>query len=110
MTSSERRQAILEALCRRRHDKIDNLAYEFQVSERTIRNDVLMLSLSYPVYTVSGRYHSGVYVADDYYLGKQYLSDEQLDLIISLKSKVDDDQQKILESIVKKFGRVKEGK
>ena len=110
MTSSERRQAILEALCRRRHDKIDNLAYEFQVSERTIRNDVLMLSLSYPVYTVSGRYHSGVYVADDYYLGKQYLSDEQLDLIISLKSQVGDDQRRILESIVKKFGRVKEDK
>ena len=110
MTSSERRQAILEALCRRRHDKIDNLAYEFQGSERTIRNDVLMLSLSYPVYTVSGRYHSGVYVADDYYLGKQYLSDEQLDLIISLKSQVGDDQRRILESIVKKFGRVKEDK
>ena len=110
MTSSERRQAILEALCRRRHDKIENLAYEFQVSERTIRNDVLMLSLSYPVYTVSGRYHSGVYVADDYYLGKQYLSDEQLDLIISLKSQVGDDQRRILESIVKKFGRVKEDK
>ena len=110
MTSSERRQAILEALCRRRHDKIDNLAYEFQVSERTIRNDVLMLSLSYPVYTVSGRYHSGVYVADDYYLGKQYLSDEQLDLIISLKSQVGDDQRRILEIIVKKFGRVKEDK
>ena len=110
MTSSERRQAILEALCRRRHDKIDNLAYEFQVSERTIRNDVLMLSLSYPVYTVSGRYHSGVYVADDSYLGKQYLSDEQLDLIISLKSQVGDDQRRILESIVKKFGRVKEDK
>ena len=108
MTSSERRQAILEALCERRHDKIENLAYEFHVTERTIRNDVLELSLSYPVYTVSGRYHSGVYIANDYYLGKQYLSDEELNLIISLKSKVDDDQRRVLESIVKKFGRVKE--
>ena len=107
MTSSERRQAILEALCRRRHDKIDNLAYEFQVSERTIRNDVLMLSLSYPVYTVSGRYHSGVYIADDYYLGKQYLTEEQLELLLSLKSQVGDDQRKILDGIVKKFGKVK---
>ena len=107
MTSSERRQAILEALCERRHDKIENLAYEFNVSERTIRNDVLELSLSYPVYTVSGRYHSGVYIADDYYLGKQYLTEEQLELIISLKSKVGDDQRRILESIVKKFGRSK---
>ena len=107
MTSSERRQAILEALCERRHDKIENLAYEFNVTERTIRNDVLELSLSYPVYTVSGRYHSGVYIADDYYLGKQYLTEEQLELLISLKSQVGDDQRKILDSIVKKFGKVK---
>ena len=107
MTSSERRQAILEVLCERRHDKIENLAYEFHVTERTIRNDVLELSLSFPVYTVSGRYHSGVYIADDYYLGKQYLTEEQLELLISLKSQVGDDQRKILDSIVKKFGKVK---
>ena len=107
MTSSERRQAILEALCERRHDKVENLAYEFHVSERTIRNDVLELSLSYPVYTVSGRYHSGVYIADDYYLGKQYLTEEQLELLLSLKSQVGDDQRKILDGIVKKFGKVK---
>ena len=105
MTSSERRQAILEALCERRHDKVENLAYEFHVSERTIRNDVLELSLSYPVYTVTGRYHSGVYIADDYYPGKQYLTDEELNVIISLKSKLGDDQRRILEGIVKKFGR-----
>jgi predicted DNA-binding transcriptional regulator YafY len=107
VTSSERRQAILEALCERRHDKVENLAYEFHVSERTIRNDVLELSLSYPVYTVSGRYHSGVYIADDYYLGKQYLTEEQLELLLSLKSQVGDDQRRILDSIVKKFGKVK---
>ena len=107
MTSSERRQAILEVLCERRHDKIENLAYEFHVTERTIRNDVLELSLSYPVYTVSGRYHSGVYIADDYYLGKQYLTEEQLELLLSLKSQVGDDQRKILDGIVKKFGKVK---
>ena len=110
MTAIERRQAILETLCRRRSDNIDNLACEFNVNERTIRRDILELSLSYPVYTFSGRYHSGVYIANDYYLGKQYLSDEELNLIISLKSQVDDDQRRILESIVKKFGRVQEVK
>ena len=107
MTASERREAILEVLCERRHEKIANLAFEFGVSARTIKNDILELSLSYPVYTVSGRYHSGVYIADDYYLGKQYLTEEQLELLISLKSQVGDDQRKILDSIVKKFGKVK---
>ena len=107
MTALERRQAILEVLCERRHDKVANLAFEFGVSTRTIKNDILELSLSYPVYTVSGRYHSGVYIADDYYLGKQYLTEEQLELIISFKSLVGDDQRRILDSIVKKFGKVK---
>ena len=107
MTATERRQAILEALCERRRETVENLAYEFSVSTRTIKRDILELSLSYPVYTVSGRYHSGVYIAADYYLGKQYLTEEQLDLIISLKSQVGDDQRRILDSIVKKFGKVK---
>ena len=107
MTALERRQAILEVLCERRHDKVANLAFEFGVSTRTIKNDILELSLSYPVYTMTGRYHSGVYIADDYYPGKQYLTEEQLELIISLQSQVGDDQRRILESIVKKFGKSK---
>ena len=39
MTPSERREAILKVLCQRRQDKIDNLAFEFGVSVRTIKND-----------------------------------------------------------------------
>ena len=97
--------AILEVLCERRQEKIANLAFEFGVTTRTIKNDILELSLSYPVYTTVGRYHGGVYISDDYYLGKQYLSEEELKLIISLQATVDDDQRRILQSIVKKFGR-----
>ena len=109
MTALERREKILEVLCERRREKVANLAFEFGVTTRTIKNDILELSLTYPVYTVSGRYHSGVYIADDYYPGKQYLTEEQLQLIISLQATVDDDQRKILQSIVKKFGRKTEG-
>ena len=105
MTALERRQAILEALCIRRRDKIENLAFEFEVSEKTIRRDLLELSLSYPVYTVTGRYHSGVYIADDYYLGKQYLSGEELQTIISLMDKADDNQKTVLLGIINKFGK-----
>ena len=105
MTASERRMAILEVLCERRQEKIANLAFVFGVTPRTIKNDLLELSLSYPVYTTVGRYHGGVYISDDYYLGKQYLSEEELKLIISLQATVDDDQRRLLQSIVKKFGR-----
>ena len=105
MKAIERRQAILEALCERRQDKIENLAFEFNVTERTIRNDVLELSLTYPIYTVAGRYNSGVFIADDYYLNKQYLTPEQQALLEQLSTKCDTADQKILQGIIKKFGK-----
>ena len=37
---NERREAILEVLCKRRQETIDNLAQEFGVSRRTIRYDI----------------------------------------------------------------------
>lgn len=101
----ERRQAILEVLCERRFEKIDNLALEFGVHRNTIMNDILELSLSYPIYTKTGRHDGGVYIADDYYLGKQYFSNEQLNVIISLMDKADDDQRKVLEGMIKQFSR-----
>lgn len=103
----ERRQAILEVLSERRFEKIDNLAFEFGVHRNTILNDILELSLSYPIYTKTGRHDGGVYIADNYYIGKQYLSVEQLQTIISLLDKTDDDQRKVLESIIKDFGKSK---
>ena len=109
MKAIERRQAILEALCERRHEKIDNLAFEFNVARNTIKNDILELSLTYPIYTVAGKYYSGVFVADDYYLGKQYLSPEQQELLEQLSTNCDKKQQEILKNIIRKFGKQKGG-
>lgn len=110
MKATERRQALLELLCERRSETMENLAFEFGVSRHTIMRDVLELSISYPVYTVAGRYDSGVFVSDDYYLGKQYLSEEQRIVLESLLPTVDDDQRKVLLSIVSKFGRPRNNK
>ena len=109
MNALERRQAILELLCERRSETMENLAYEFSVTRRTIINDVLELSLSHPIYTQSGRHGGGVYVAEDYYLGKQFLSKEQKDVLESLIGKVEGSQKKVLESIIAKFGRPSKG-
>lgn len=38
--SKERRRAIMEVLCARRHETRGNLAFEFGVSKRTIEYDV----------------------------------------------------------------------
>ena len=51
----ERRQEILEVLCERRHESVENLATEFGVNERTIRRDLEYMTLSYPIYTVPDR-------------------------------------------------------
>jgi len=66
MGPNERRMEIIEALCRRRQDTMANLAAEFGVSVRTIKNDIDILSLSYPIETIRGRYGGGVRVADGY--------------------------------------------
>ena len=67
----------MRALCKRRHDTIPNLAVEFDVSERTVRRDVEILSLTEPIYTVSGRYGGGVDVMDGYKPDSFYLSPSQ---------------------------------
>lgn len=54
MTAIERRDAILDRLCVRRHDQVKNLAEEFGVSEKTIRTDIEVLACSYPIETVRG--------------------------------------------------------
>lgn len=45
MTASERRMALLEVLCLRRHETRENLAFEFGVSKRTIEYDVQICRL-----------------------------------------------------------------
>ena len=64
--TAERRSEIMKLLCRRRSETIRNLAFEFEVSERTIRRDIEILSLNEPIYTQVGRYGGGVYVEEGY--------------------------------------------
>lgn len=78
---TERRAALLKTLCRRRHETIYNLAVEFGVSERTIRRDIEILSLTEPIYTQPGRYGGGVYVTENYYMDRMYLEEPAIALL-----------------------------
>ena len=93
MTPSERREAILKVLCQRRQDKIDNLAFEFDVSVRTIKNDIEELSLAYPIETVRGRY----------YVGRNYLKPKQQELLKKLQSTLQGDDLEVMNSILRDF-------
>ena len=103
MTASERRNAILEVLCMRRVEQINNLAFQFGVTGRTIRNDILMLSLEYPIYTLQGN-GGGVYVDEKFKLGKVYLKSEQQELLERILPGLDEKDAETMKSIIKTFG------
>jgi len=104
--ASERRQEIFEILCEDRHATMDCLANQFNVSRRTIVTDIRELSLIYPIYTVCGKYEGGVYLSENFKLGKKdYLTLEQEEVLNELKCLATITQQEVLQSILKKFGR-----
>ena len=110
VTALERRQEIIEILCQKRTVKANYLATYFDVSVRTIIRDIEILTLSYPITTKTGKYESGIYLADGYYIGKQYLTDEQEKLLKELTGTVNESQAKILQQIISKFGNpIKQG-
>ena len=64
----------------RRFERINNLAFQYGVTERTIRNDIMILSLEYPIYTAQGN-GGGIYVDKNFRLGRVYLKSEQQELL-----------------------------
>lgn len=103
MTAAERRQAILEALCVRRHDTRENLAFEFGVSKRTIEYDVLELSLTYPIYTTQGN-GGGIHVVDGFHLDKPRLNEKEVALLSKILPTLTGEDKKTMSEILKKYG------
>lgn len=103
MTPSERREAILNVLCKRRQDTVENLAHEFGVSVRTIKYDIEELTLAHPIETVRGRYGGGVRVADGYYVGRKYLKPNQQELLKKLSEQLSGNDLEVMNSILRDF-------
>lgn len=101
-STTERRQLILEALCRRRFDTMKNLSNEFGVSVRTIYYDLEVLQCSYPIVTVRGG-SGGVRVMDGFYLGMKYMTNEQTALLKKLSETLSGDELSTMQSILKIF-------
>jgi len=70
MGAYERRIEILEVLKVRRYDKIVNLAEEFGVTQRTIQQDIYVLSLKENIRIERGKYTGGVYYDGKYNIKK----------------------------------------
>lgn len=104
MTANERRREILERLCVRRYDTGANLAFEFNVSRRTIERDILILSLNYPLYTRRGN-GGGIFVEKWFVLDRIYLKKEQAGLLERLLEQLSGDDADIMQAILETFSR-----
>ena len=103
MGAAERRQLILDLLCQRRRETISNLAAELGVSERTIRRDVEMLTLRYPIEPVCGRNGGGVSMADWYQPGRQRLTPRQTALLRRLAAGLQGEDLEDMKQILTQF-------
>lgn len=106
MTANDRRMQLLEVLCERRRDNVMNLANEFNVSRNTIKNDIVILSCSYPIYTTQGK-GGGVHVVEGFSIGKKYLTGKQRDLLERLKEGLNGEDLATMQAILKTFGEPK---
>lgn len=101
-----RRQEILEALSDKRQTTVEELAFQFGVSKRTIRYDIEMLSCSAPIFTVQGG-AGGIRVMDGWYVGRRYLHEDQEALLRELMDGLQPDKQQIMQSILTSFAKPK---
>lgn len=102
MKTAERRVALLSILCERKKETLDNLAFELQVSKATIKRDIVVLSLSYPIYTTPG-IGGGIQVVEGFRLGMKYLTENQCELLERLFQTLEGNDKEILHSIIKTF-------
>ncbi len=103
MTANERRIGILNKLIARRRDTASNLAFEFGVSEQTIRHDIDELTLFCPLEMKRGRYGGGIEVAPWFNPDRRILAPEQYDLLKRLASTLSGKDLQVLNSIIYQF-------
>ena len=105
-SATERRQSILEYVSDKRQLTYADICNEFNISYSTARRDILILSCSYPIITVSGN-GGGVRAIDGWYISRRYLKDEQEMLLRKLMEGLECDEQKTMQSILTAFAKPK---
>ena len=105
MKTAERRLELIRIMCSRRYEKTENLAFEFNVSEKTVRRDIDAVSRTVPLYTRRGAYGGGVYMTGDYAMEKMYMSDGEILFLKTLYQKCESDDRHFLRKIIGKYER-----
>jgi predicted DNA-binding transcriptional regulator YafY len=104
MTAAGRRAEMIRILRGRKRDIIPNLAYALGVSERTIRRDLLTLTLDegYHIDVLPGN-GGGVVFHDVGNPHKGILSQEQIDVLTALAGQATAHQAKVIKEILASF-------
>lgn len=103
MNPNERRLEIIEILCLRRQETMPNLANELGVSVPTIKRDITILSLSYPIETIQGRYGGGIKIREGYRLNQKFFKPAQQELLERLRTTLLGEDLATIESILHDF-------
>ena len=102
MKAYVRRQDIWHTLNRNRYATAADLAAQYGVSQRTIYQDIQILSLSHPIESAGGR-NGGYKVADWCMPRPNAYSDEELDLLKKCREIVSGDDLIVLNKIINRF-------
>lgn len=97
------RYMIMEKLRAKRHVKISELAEQFHVSERTVRNDIVRRSEIYPSYTTQGRGTGSVHILETYRTEPRRLTDARAHFLEKVIPELKPEDRKIAESILLDF-------
>lgn len=98
-----RRMEIISILSARGHATMRELAWELDVTRRTIMNDVMMLSFDYPIYTKPGE-GGGVFIMEDYKPYANTLTQTELETLCGIYHKAEGKEKEILFRIIHKYG------
>lgn len=103
LTPSERRLSIIQVLYQRGQETTENLAQEFGVTSRTIRNDIDHLSHSYPIETIRGRYGGGVRIMQDERQRRTYFNSEEIAFLERIKGCLSNNDLGIVNGMIANF-------
>ena len=103
MNTADRRAEIINILLVRRRITAKELADEFNVTVRTIQNDIQALSLGFPIYTRQGG-DGGIFVGDNYKPYMNTLTPLELKVLHEMYGLADGIHKKVLFQVLRKYG------
>ena len=102
LTAYERRESIKTLLVKERSTTVMRLAYLYNVSESTVKRDLIFLSSCIPIETKSGN-GGGVFLNLEFESRKQYLTLNEKALLERLSRTLSTKDRVLMRTIINKF-------